>query len=132
LIIERDAVDLFGRPESAPGQRQEPAATSAHVCAHWSPREGNQLAAGGVEIRAEVRAEPPTDLLLEVVSEGQVLARTHARAGSVRRKLPPLTPVFSRDASWRALSHAVARAREATSERLLAETKVEQRDQLCH
>jgi hypothetical protein len=88
--------------------------------------------AGGVEIRAEVRAEPPTDLLLEVVSEGQVLARTHARAGSVRRKLPPLTPVFSRDASWRALSHAVARAREATSERLLAETKVEQRDQLCH
>jgi len=87
---------------------------------------------GGIEIAAEVRADPADDLVVQIVSQGRMLASRHVHARPVREELAPFTPVFHGDASPRAaLAVAVARARDAASGKVLAETGVRPLAQLC-
>ena len=88
--------------------------------------------ADGLTIEAEVSADPPTDLIVEVVGAGQVLASKQVEAGVGPEELPPLIPAFHGDASPRKiLADAVARARDAATGGLLAETPIEPLDRPC-
>jgi hypothetical protein len=88
--------------------------------------------ADGPAIYVVVSAEPATDLLVEVVGEGRMLASEKVDAGAVPVELPPLNPAYHRDAPVaRLVDHAVAHARDAASGKLLAATPVEPMNRLC-
>ena len=81
---------------------------------------------GGPTVDAEVRAEPPTTLLVDVVYGGRVVASRLVDVGTSPTELQ-LVPAYPRDTPpRRVLAEAVARARarDGASRRLLAETPI--------
>jgi hypothetical protein len=86
----------------------------------------------GLAVYVKIGAEPATKLVVEVVSEGRMLASRPIDAEAVPVELPSLEPATYKDAPpARLLSHAVAHARDAASGKLLAETPVDPINGLC-